>query len=335
MKSSFLNPGKPFQIQEIEDIAIKDDEVLLKVESCAICGSDLKIAKHGNHRITSRRTIGHEISGIISKIGSKITNFVPGDKVSVGADLPCLECESCRIGEVNNCETNLAIGYQFNGGFAEYILLNKHVLNGGPIQKFTDTSYDLACLAEPLACAINGVEKSLGCFPRSLPRSALIFGGGPMGLLLAEYLKFLKVESIFILEVNQDRKNFISENTGFSLFNNHDLKFDLIFTACPILDTHIQSLDLIAKSGVINFFGGLPIGANNLSIESNFIHYNEICLTGSHGSNPRQHKIALDLIENGSIDLEYLITHRFCLDEINEAFDLARSGKGQKIIVKP
>jgi L-iditol 2-dehydrogenase len=338
MKISVLHPGKSFDIKEIDLPLIKEEEVLLKVNSCAICGSDLKIAKFGNKRIAEERTIGHEISGTIELIGNKVTGFEVGDKVSVGADLPCHKCNYCKNGNVNLCETNYAIGYQFNGGFAEFIILNEHVLKNGPIKKFHNVSFEEACLGEPLACAINGVRKSINCFAHGHPENALIFGGGPMGLLLAEYLSFLKVKEISIAETNSKRLDFIKNKTNFKAFDPSELNnesYDLIFTACPVLQTHKLALKHISVGGVVNFFGGLPNDAEDLSFASNEIHYKEMVLTGSHGSTPSLHEEAIDLIDANHINLRYLITHFFTLDELNDAFRIASSGEGQKIIIKP
>ena len=94
-------------------------------------------------------------------------------------------------------------------------------------------------------------------------------------------------------------------------------------------------MKLVNTAGVINFFGGLPAGSNPLELDSNSIHYSEIVLMGTHGSNPLQHKEALELIESNKLDLQYMITHKFSLDNIQDAFDVARSGVGQKIIINP
>jgi L-iditol 2-dehydrogenase len=317
---------------------IQDDELLLKVLSCAICGSDLKISKVGNARIVENRTIGHEISGEVIKVGKNVLGFRLGDTVSIGADLPCHNCQYCKSGNVNLCKTNLAIGYQFDGGFSQYMVVNKHVLKNGPIQKFKKIDPDIACLAEPLACAINGVEKSLQCYSSGKPGSALIFGGGPMGILLAEYLYYNNISNILIIEKNKDRLKFIETNTKFIAQQSSiqiSKKFDLIFTACPAPETHSLSLDLIDTSGVINFFGGLPPDAPKISLNSNSIHYSESVLMGTHGSSPRHHKIALNLLEKNKINLDFLITHKFSLNQIQEAFKVANSGYGQKIIINP
>jgi L-iditol 2-dehydrogenase len=338
MIKSKLSLENKLYLEEFPLPSIQSDELLIKVLSCAICGSDLKISKLGNSRITEDRTIGHEISGEVTSIGSEVAGYKVGDMVSIGADLPCLHCKYCNSGNVNLCQTNLAVGYQFDGGLSQYMVINKYILNSGPIAKYTNVSSDLACLAEPLACAINGVDKALNCFALNFPSSALIFGGGPMGLLLAEYLKFKRVPEITIIEQNENRISFIKNNTSFKILgsiNNYEKKYDLIFTACPAVETHSLSLKLINTSGVINFFGGLPPGSDLLMLDSNSIHYTESVLMGTHGSTPSQHRKALELIELNTIDLQYLITHKFNLKQVEHAFETARSGIGQKIIINP
>ena len=338
MITSKLKLNNELVIEECEIPTIKEDEVLIKVLSCAICGSDLKITKAGNQRIKEDRTIGHEIAGEIVSAGKDVKGFNVGEKISIGADLPCHECKLCRKGHVNLCKKNLAIGYQFDGGFSQYMVVNKFVLKDGPISKYFKIESDLACLAEPLACAINGVDKSLKCFSLGEPKNALIFGGGPMGLLIAEYLKFKDIQDILIVEPNRDRELFIKENTEFNSVSNissFEEKFNLVFTACPVFETHRLSLKLVSPSGVINFFGGLPVDSDNLNLSSNEIHYQEIVLMGTHGSTPLFHAEALDLIEKEIINLKYLITHKFSLNDIEVAFETARSGEGQKVIINP
>jgi len=338
MIASKLSLKNEFYIEELGIPDITENQLLIKVLSCAICGSDLKISQHGNPRIKEDRTIGHEISGEVIEVGGNVSQFSIGDKVSIGADLPCLECDFCNSGQVNLCKTNLAVGYQFDGGLSQYMIVNEHILQNGPIAKFSKINSDLACLAEPLGCAINGVDKSMACFTAGEPSSALIFGGGPMGILLSEYLNYQGIKEIFIVEENEIRINFIKLNTNFNVLLTIDgleKKFDLIFTACPAVETHFSALKLIDTSGVINFFGGLPPGSIPLELDSNSLHYSESVLMGTHGSTPAQHKKALKLIELNNIDLQYMITHKFNLNEIDKAFEVARSGIGQKIIVNP
>ena len=157
-KKAVLYASQSFQI--VEDIVgpLKTDSALLKVESCAICGSDLRIFKHGNSRITYPAVIGHEISGKI--VASNNPRLVVGDLISLGADIPCGQCSRCMAGQPNLCSENLAIGYQLQGGFSQYIELDPRLISQGPLSKVAKhLPSEITCLGEPLVCAINGVEK--------------------------------------------------------------------------------------------------------------------------------------------------------------------------------
>ncbi len=110
---------------------------------------------------------------------------------------------------------------------------------------------------------------------------------------------------------------------------------DYVFTACLSPDAQETSIKVIAKRGFVNFFGGLALNSRDIKISSNFLHYREAYVTGSHGSTPRQHAMALDFISSERIDLGGLITHRFPLDEIEQAFDITRKQLGLKVLVLP
>ena len=110
---------------------------------------------------------------------------------------------------------------------------------------------------------------------------------------------------------------------------------DLIFTACPSVEAQQTAIDLLAKRGILNFFGGVPQTSKPILLSTNDIHYKEAVITGSHGSTPAQHKLALKLIESGKIKINDLITHKFALSEIREAYKTAASKNSIKVVVNP
>jgi L-iditol 2-dehydrogenase len=324
-------------------------EMLLKVESCAICGSDLKIFYHGNKRVKSGQIIGHEIAGKIIDIGSKVKNFKVGDNVSIGADTSCgkKSCQYCMNGNENCCDTNYAIGHQFEGGFTQYMKINQLVSKYGPISKFSkNISYDEVSLSEPLACCINGFEK-VNFKKKGV---LLILGAGPIGYLLASLGRLYECKNIILADYSESRLNFARSNLSRivtvnlkkeNLFKRIKKitknKFcDYIFTANNSIESQKISISVVGKSGKINFFGGIPgKDCKNLLIDSNIIHYKEIVLTGSHGSTALQHKKALKLIISRKINVKALITHRYKLTDVKKAYEKAISGKAMKIIIKP
>ena len=328
--------------------AVLPGTVLVKVEACAICGSDLRIMSDGNLRIKPPHILGHEIAGEIVELGSGVNNYALGDRISTGADVPCGDCDHCRAGRPNCCDTNFAIGYQFDGGFAEYILLDPLVVKHGPMKKFSKSlSWNHAALAEPLACCINGYERAF--YNQDMGGNIVIFGAGPIGLMLLMLGKnYYNADQIIIVEPSKMRRQMASQ-LGANLvidpvesdpvqlvmdFTNQQ-GANLIFTACPIVKTHTQAIQLVAKRGVVNFFGGVPKTDLPISLLSNFIHYREAYITGSHGSTPKQHALALDLIDTGVIDISKVITNTISLSNIHDGFAIAASGTSAKVIINP
>ena len=188
-KAAFLKGIKKIHVEDTKDEIF--DGLKLKVDSCALCGSDIRIFNKGNDRIRYPAVIGHEVSGTV--IESSSSKFSSGDKISIGADIPCGKCYYCKSNRPNLCKENLAIGYQLSGGFSEYMFLSKTLLDYGPIKKVPQNcNLEIACLGEPLACALNGLEK---LNIKSDGGRMIIFGAGPIGIMLGMLAKYLyKIE---------------------------------------------------------------------------------------------------------------------------------------------
>ncbi len=321
-------------------------ELVVKVECCAVCGSDLRIFENGNPRVIFPRIMGHEIAGEIIEVGTGVTKFSEGERVSLGADVPCGECQWCKNGLGNNCKKNLAIGYQMNGGFAEYIRLDETVVKYGPIAVLpAHTSFEEGCLAEPLACCINGMEVT----GMKKGKSVLVIGAGPVGCMLAMLAKALGASKTILADISSERLNASKVADANHYFNSIDSAafeesvlnatngegVDVVFTACPSPEAQEASTRLLRNKGTVNFFGGLPQGSKKISLDSNALHYRELTVTGSHGSVPRQHAQAVELISSKKIDVGKLVSKTYPLDEINSAFADLRDKKILKAVIKP
>jgi len=320
------------------------DEALVKVYSCAVCGSDIRIFHHGNNRVHPPAIIGHESSGEIVAAGERVTGFRVGDRVALGADVPCGECEVCRAGYGNNCRINYAMGYQFQGSFAEYVPLNRIMLNYGPVHKIPDSmSWDEAALAEPLACVLNAIEiTGVG-----LGDVVVVMGAGPIGCMIIPVALMCGAAKVIAINRSPGRLGFAkkvgadvticsSEEDQIArvLEETGGLGADVIFTANPSPQSHGDALLMAKNRGRVNLFGGLPAGAR-VELDTNLIHYKELLVTGAHGAVPRHHKQAIDIIASGKLDMKAFISHRFTLDEIGEAFRVAESKEGLRVVVKP
>ena len=345
MKAAVLEALDRMVVKEVDDPQIDDDSALLKVESVAVCGSDLRIYHHGNPRVKPPTIIGHETAGTVVAVGKNVTRVKLGDRVAVGADVPCGQCSWCRNGLGNNCAINYAIGYQIPGSFAQYMKLPRVVLEEGPVTPFGPAlEFDIAALAEPLACAINGLE----LVNMSLGQSIAILGMGPIGCMMIDLARHMGAVKVICVQRSRKRMEIAKTYRADAYIYSEDEDVvarcreetggdgpDVVITSCGSVEAHEQAIEMVAHRGYVNLFGGLGKNARPMSVLSNTIHYKECFVTGSHGCVPRHHEMAVKLLERGLVRVEPLITHRFPLDQINQAFQTVESKQGMKIIVKP
>lgn len=343
----FLGPEK-MEVREVETPSVRNPwEMLVRVRACAVCGSDVRIFHHGNPRVHPPAILGHEIAGEVVEVGDEVRQFKVGDRVAVGADVPCGICEMCRRGLGNNCPVNYAIGYQFPGGFAEFILLNETTMKYGPVHHIPDGVSDIAAtLAEPLACCLNAYELA----NLSPGETVVVFGLGPVGCLLVEVAKVLGAGKVIAIQRSKRRLQMAidmgipadvfvcsqGEDPVERVLKETDGKgADVIFTACASEEAQEQAIRMVAHRGRVNLFAGLPPGARKIELDSNFIHYREAFIFGSHGSVPRHHKSALQLLSDGRIKAERYFTHRFSLDEILKAIKAVEDRDAMKVVICP
>ena len=344
MKAAVYEGFDRMEVKEVLTPTPDDDSVLLRMKSCAVCGSDIRILHHGNSRVRPPQILGHEIAGEVAAVGKHVTRFKVGDRVAVGADVPCGECVFCEAGIGTNCQTNYAMGYQYAGGFAEYCLLNKMVVTYGPVHHIPDhVSFDEAALAEPLACVLNAVELT----GIKLGDTVVIIGAGPIGCMIipVSYMqgaaKIIVVQrsrprmeaawkfgaDCYICSSEEDAIQRVLEETG-------GLGADVIFTANPSPQSHADALLMAKNRARINLFGGLPAGSR-VELDTNIIHYKELMMMGAHGSLPRHHRLALELIASHKLDMMPFLSHTYPLDEIQQAFATAEGHGGMRVVVHP
>lgn len=345
MLAAVLEDLGRLSLQELPMPELDDDSALLKVESVAICGSDLRILNHGNPRVTPPAIMGHEASGVIVAVGKNVKRVKEGDRVALGADVPCGQCKWCRCGMGNNCTINYAVGYQIPGAFTQYMKLSRLLLEEGPVTPFhASMTFDHAALAEPLACAINGLELA----QLSLGKTLVIMGLGPIGCMMIDLARHMGASKIIATQRSKKRMAIGKQYNAdvYIASEEEDVVArcleetagegpDVVITSCGSVETHEQAIEMVAHRGYVNLFGGLAKGTRPLSVLSNTIHYKECFVTGSHGSTPRHHELAVGLIERGQVRVEPLITHRFPLSQIHDAFKAMESRDGMKVIVHP
>ncbi len=338
-KSIYLTGIKKLKIEQ-KLKKINKEQVLIKVDSCGICSSDLKFIYTGSRIKKYPIILGHEISGSIGK----------NEHIIFGAEAPCGKCLSCKKlkNDTNLCDDPISVGSNFDGGFSNYFTIEKKILSKIPhIRYKSKTKLKYASLAESLACVINGLE--ITNFKKN--QNIVIIGAGYMGLLFVALSKIKKAKNISIIDFDKKRLKIAKKLGANNLFEvskkdksilNKILKptnyigYDAVISANGNLKAHELACKLVAKKGVINLFGGIPKNVKKkLKIDANFIHYKQAIITGSFSSNQNHLKKAFQIIKNKSIDFSKLVTSYANYDNFENKIKLLRDKKEIKSIFKP
>jgi L-iditol 2-dehydrogenase len=332
-------------LQERPQPVPKEDNAIIQVHACSICGTDLRTYLHGSSKITPPRIIGHEVCGTITAIGQQIQGFSVGDRVTVAPAIGCGRCYSCSRGYTNLCDELKTIGFQYEGSFAEYMEIPFSAFRQGNVNKVaTHMKHEEAVLAEPIACVVNGQE----FLKIQEGDTVAIFGSGFIGCIHAE-LAFLKgVEQVIMIEIARTRaeqakkflpKIHIIDPTQIELAEEvkrlTDKKgVDVAITACSSGKAQIDALNITAKRGRVSLFGGLP-GESQGFLDSNLIHYKELSVYGVHASTPAQNRLVLEWIAQGKLTVNKYISKIFALQNIEEAFHALQHENIMKAIIMP
>jgi L-iditol 2-dehydrogenase len=336
-----------------EDLRIEDTpapearpgEIVIRVRSCSTCGTDAKIFHHGHHHISLPRVLGHEVAGEIVEVGNGADGFGVGDRVQVIAAIPCGECFFCRRGQETVCENLESIGYQYDGGFAEFMRVPRKVLDRDGLNRVPDhVPFEAASLTEPLACVLNGQEIA----QVGTGDVVAVLGAGPIGCLHVRLARARGASSIILADVNERRLELsvrsrpdividsAKEDAVDAVRKTTDGRgADVVITATGAGAAQEQALEMASARGRISLFGGLPRDNSVIRFDSNLVHYRELIVVGAYGSAPRHNRAALELISTGAVEVEDLITHRVPLDRVRDAIDIVTSGEGLKVVVEP
>jgi L-iditol 2-dehydrogenase len=340
----FYAPGD-IRVEEVNMPACKDSEILVKVDACAVCGSDMKAAASGNTRIKPPRIMGHEFTGIIVCTGKNVAGYRTGDRVVMATSVSCGECYYCRRGYRNLCADLSPMGYSYDGGMAEYVIIPARAIsNRHLITVPASVPAEIAALSEPVSCAVNAVEQ---CRVQK-GDTVLVIGAGPMGILNACIARIYGASKIIFAELNDNRLK-QCEQFGFDRLVNpakEDLKqivmketegygADAVIVAAPAAAPQEQAPDLARKQGCVMLFASLPAGKSMLNMDSRLIHYKELRILGSSDSTPEHVRKAVEILSSGLFAADKIVTHRLPLNDIEKAFELMRSGESLRVVLIP
>jgi len=346
MKAAVLHTIEDLRVQDVTTPHPSEEEILIKVEVCTICGTDIRVYHYGHKHIRFPRITGHEVSGEIIEVGKEVKNYKIGQRVAVAPAVPCGECYYCRRGMQSMCLNLKGIGYHFNGGFAQFMIVPEVAIRNGCVNIIPDNlSFEQAALAEPLACAINGQELS----KIGLGDTVAVIGAGPLGCMHMQLARAKGASKVILVELSSSRidfaKDFAMPDIVINPSNEDAIQkikeetngrgADKIIVACSSGKAQEESLKMVSPRGIVNFFGGLPKNKPYIQFNSNLMHYGEFYVVGTHGSAPYHNELALNLLSQGRINVKDLITHRLPLERLEEGIHLSESGKAMKVAIFP
>ncbi len=345
MRAVVLNGPNDFAPTDIPKPVIGDNDMLLEMKKAAICGTDMRIlAGTKTKGVRYPSVIGHEMCGVISEVGKNVTGFQVGDKVSIANVIPCGSCPACLAGRENACMNRKAIGYEFNGGFEEYVLIPEIAIKSGNVIKLPeDVSFTAGALIEPLSCCIRGLKNAGTGFNDTV----LIVGAGPIGLMHMQLSKIAGAKQVIVSEPNEMRREVALELGADRVVDptkenleqiikdaTNGMGADVIVMAIGVPALVNSTLKLCKKGGTVNLFAGFA-GTGECQIEVNTIHYNEINVNGSTAYKRADYLEAADMVITKKINLDKIATHTFKIDEFQDAYEMCKSGKGLKVMIEP
>ncbi|MFX1237172.1 MAG: zinc-binding dehydrogenase [Promethearchaeota archaeon] len=338
------NEGEGGEIM-LEDVSIpyiaNEAQVKLKITSCGICGTDLKIAS-GGHPAKDNTILGHEFVGIIDEVGENIRDLDVGDKVAVDPNEYCGYCKYCRSGLTNLCEY-MAKGTTFgifqNGGFAKYCILPRKTLYKLP----DDFDMTTAALIEPLACAIH-------CHNQADVKESdvvVIIGAGPMGSIIESVIRTHPIKKLISIEINDWRREKALELGADHTINpkTQDVKKEIMYltnnNGVDVIIDAVGASDTFDMATKIWSYGARLVCFGQDTRAEAFLKPNDIVrfqrrIMGSYIYNSRDFLDAIELTANRKIDAYKLITQEITINDlITRGFELMKSKKCVKVIVHP
>lgn len=345
MKASVVYGKGDLRLEDIKMPDVPNRSIRVRVMACAICGTDIRIYQKGDHRAAYPVVVGHEIAAVVDAVSSGVDGFKEGMKVCVAPGHGCGCCRMCKMGYPNVCTTPYpSLGYKVNGGFEEYMAIPENILRLGFVNPIPESlSFEEATLSEIIACCLNAQKNT------SVGRddTVLVMGAGPAGVVHTQLARMQGAKKVLLTQRSRKRLELVQKRFSVDRIiasSEEDLTeavmeetggkgADVIFVCAPSAEAQEQAFHLLAPRGRVNFFGGLPPDDHVIHIDANIVHYKEIFIAGASSSTPEGNRLALKLLAGKKIDANLLITHRFGIDDIQQAFDTASQKRGIKVVV--
>ena len=331
--------NRDVRIRDMPLPEIDDDELLLKVMACGICGSDVtewyRLQK-------APRVLGHEATGVIEKVGGKVLKYRVGDRVFISHHVPCNECHYCLNGHHTACETLHTTNY-YPGGLAQYIRVPRINVERGVYELPLGMSFEEGTFIEPLACVVRG-QKLARIRKKD---TVLVIGAGVSGLLHLQLAKFNGASEAVAADINPYRLEMAEKFGANHTLNandnlprklkeiNNERLADKVVVCTGATQAALTALKCVDKGGVILFFA-VPEPTVKLPVPITDFWRNEITVKTSYGAAPNDLAEALAILARKKVNVKDMITHKLGLHQAAQGFRLmAKAGASLKVIIEP
>jgi len=333
-------PEPGVEVVDVPVPKVKGDEALIRVRAAAICGSDLGIYNYtpAYSRMRLPVVLGHEFAGEVAEIGPEAQGFSAGDRVLAESVKACGECGFCGAGMSNLCDASTLFGIHTDGGFAEYVVVPTSLLHRVP----DSMSFEEAALVEPLSNALHFVRDIT---PFRFDDMVVVQGCGPIGLFSAQLFE-LGGARVLVTGLAADSARFrIAERLGLETLNIEEESLaervkgltggagaDVAFVATGAPQAVKQAVEIVRKRGHVTVVGIFGV---DVPVDMTRAVRRELTITGAYDARPANFSQSIGLITEGKVNVLDVLTHRFSLDQAEEAFRVALDRSGGKVEFTP
>lgn len=332
MKAYYLDKSRRIYAAEVAVPDLDSDQVLVRVESVGICGSDVHYYKHGAigpYVVDKPLILGHELSGVITAVGNGVSKNRIGSRVAVEPQRACKVCKQCKAGRYNLCpEIEFFATPPIDGAFCEFVKIQSNFAYDIP----ENISFDAAALIEPMSVCIWAAQKA----QIQNGSTVLIAGAGPIGVIMAQVARAFGASKVVVTDVQDKRLEFVKNYGATHTVNTSKSsivgeKFDVFVDACGVPSAVHSGILATGPAGRVLLVG---LGSDEMILPISHIQNNEIIVTGVFRYT-NTWPIGIDFLASGKVNLDAIVTHHFGLDEVEDGLKMTANPDAMKVVIHP